>query len=83
MESITVFVLIVELLAGVIQWTPDGLGVIPGVGVHYEYIGNGKIKFSPDTFETYEECKRIEQAVLKQFVGVVKTTGCVARKQER
>ena len=83
MESITVFVLFVELFAGVIQWTPDGLGVIHGVSVQYEYIGNGKIKFSPDTFETYEECKRIEQAVLKQFVGVVKAAGCVKRKQEK
>ena len=83
MESITVFVLIVELLAGVIQWTPDGYGVIPGMGIHYEYIGNGKIKFSPDAFETYEECKQVEQAVLKQFVGVVRSSGCVKRKQEK
>lgn len=78
----TVYALVMTLMAGVRILTPDGVGTIPGVQVQYEYMGTGAIKFSPGEFDSYEECKKVEQAVLTHLRGSVIMSGCVKRVKE-
>ena len=70
------YILIIELFASAIPWVSGRVG---DTEVRYEIVADGPIKFSPDSFATYQECKRVELAVLKQFVGSVKRAGCLKK----